>query len=86
MNNSNNPSQPPNQPTYGAYKVSEYTHGKQYKVDESEIPARQKVKDDFISRLEQDADIDYKKKHRLGENKKEFKQECQRQNENSFNH
>lgn len=25
---------------YGSYKVSEYTHGKKYRVDESEVPAR----------------------------------------------
>lgn len=64
---------------YGAYKVSEYTHkeGKRgYVVDESDgVPARQDTTSELERRLEQAADIDFKKKHTKSNNDEEFKAE-----------
>jgi hypothetical protein len=60
---------------YGSYKVSEYTHGKNYKVDEPEIEEYNRKKDQFIKQLEEDADLDYKKKHRLGKDQQNVKAE-----------
>ena len=58
---------------YGAYKVSEYTHGQQnkksYEVEETGgVPARQSTTSDLEKRLESAANIDFKKKHSLKNN------------------
>jgi len=49
--------------------VSEFSHGKEgYRIEEEpEIEERKKRKEQFIKQLESDADLDYKKQHRLGE-------------------
>jgi hypothetical protein len=59
----------PNSKVYGSYKVSEFSHGKEgYRIEEEpEIEERKKRKEQFIKQLESDADLDYKKQHRLGE-------------------
>ena len=59
----------PNNKVYGSYKVSEYTHGKDgFRVDDGpEIEERKRRKEEFIKQLESDSDLDYKKKHKLGE-------------------
>ncbi len=59
----------PGNKVYGSYKVSEYTHGKEgYRIEESaEIEERKRKKEQFTKYLEGDADLDYKKQHRLGE-------------------
>lgn len=65
-----------NNKVYGSYKVSEFTHGKQgFKVDEPEIEERKRRKEQFIQQLESDADLDYKKQHKLGKDKDQFKAE-----------
>ena len=74
----NNPD-PPRKDTYGAYKVSEYTHkgkGKAYRVDESDgVPARAETLTEVAAQLEAEADVDFKKKHRLGKDKEAYKAE-----------
>lgn len=64
-----------NDKTYGSFKVNEYTHGKEgYRIDEPpEIEEKKRKKDEFIQKLESDADIDYKKQHRKAEEKAEYK-------------
>ena len=65
--------------SYGAFKVSEYTHqgkGKGYKVDESTgVPARAETMSEMAAKLEAEADGDFKKKHKLGKDKEEYKAE-----------
>ena len=60
---------------YGSYKVSEFTHGKNFRVDEPEIQERQMKKNKLIKELEDGADLDYSKKHTLGNEQKDFKAE-----------
>ena len=78
------PPQPTTNKTYGAHKVSEYTHdqgGKSYRVDESEgVPARQSTQankqlEQMAERLEAQSKIDHQKKHKLGKDSEEFKAE-----------
>ena len=60
----------PNNKVYGSYKVSEFSHGKDgYRIEgeDPEIAERKRKKEQFIKQLESDADLDYKKQHRLGE-------------------
>ena len=77
-NNSDNTESQP-QESYGAYKVSEYTHkgkGKSYSVDESTgVPARQETMTELAAKLEAEADVDFKKKHKLGKDQQEYKAE-----------
>lgn len=67
------------QQVYSAYKVSEYTHQdakRGYVVDESNgVPARANTTSELERRLEQAADIDFKKKHTKSNNDEEFKAE-----------
>ena len=73
----------PNQKSYGAYKVSEYTHGGQqggkkgYRVDESSgVPARAQIPQNTdMDELEKAADFDFQKKHKLGKDSKNMKAE-----------
>ena len=57
--------------------MSEYTHGQKYRVDESSgIPARQKAEASKLAdEMESLADLDYKRKHKLGKDQGEFKKE-----------
>ena len=61
---------------YGAYKVSEFTHGKSgYRFeDEKAKPKIAEPDKTFLQELE-DSDIDYKKRYTLGERKESFKKE-----------
>ena len=65
--------------SYGAYKVSEYTHSDEkrgYRVDESSgVPARAETIKEMTERLEQSVDLDFKRKHTKGDNNQEFKKE-----------
>ena len=74
-----NNSNPPQKETYGAYKVSEYTHKserKSYEVDESAgVPARAETLSEVAAKLEAEADVGFKKKHKLGKDKEEYKAE-----------
>ena len=74
----NNSDSPPKE-TYGAFKVSEYTHkgeGKSYAVDESSgVPARAETLSEVAAQLEAEADVGFKKKHKLGKDKQEYKAE-----------
>jgi hypothetical protein len=67
----------PNDKVYGSFKVSEFSHGKEgYKIEESqEIEERKRKKEQFIKQLENDADLDYKKQHKLGEDESQYKAE-----------
>ena len=64
---------------YGAYKVSEYTHTDEkrgYRVDESSgVPARSETIDQLQERVNQAANVDFKKKYTRGDNNQEFKKE-----------
>ena len=64
---------------YGAHKVSEYTHGSGYRVDESTgVPARQRPQasqEKLVKEMEDLADIDFKRKHKLGKDQSEMKAE-----------
>ena len=61
---------------YGGYKVSDYSTGKgRYVVDELEIEQHKENKDKFFKQLESDVEVDYKKKHKLGKDQKQFKEE-----------
>ena len=56
--------------------MSEYTHsgkGKSYTVDESDgVPARQETMTELAAKLEEEANIDFQKKHKLGKDKEEY--------------
>lgn len=74
----------PNQKEYGAYKVSEYTHGdgkskgKGYRVDESSgVPARAEIpsNNSEMDELEKAGNFDFNKKHKLGKDGKNMKAE-----------
>ena len=66
---------PEMQKKYGAYKVSEFTHGKDgYKIEDS-IDKRSLQPDDTYLQQLDDEDVDYRKRYTLGDHKKNLKQE-----------
>ena len=64
------------QKRYGAYKVSEFTHGKKgYEFEDKKAePTFDRPDEEYLKAL-QDEDVDYKKRYTLSEKNKSFEQE-----------
>ena len=65
-------------PVYGAHKVSQYTHGRGYKVDETGgVPARASTRDHLYAQFEAPTTPSYKKRFTLEERRQETREQAQ---------